>query len=431
MKKKHKIFYPLLAAIILFIAAYTAVNLNIVYAATPIGGQDGAYSVKYDIGGQSGTGASMIAKYFDSTVAVEKIGENYYASVTQLSTSMENLTLTIEDGKQVGYEITENSGGRKTYRYTLSAENLAKPLPFSVYVTARKETFTFTLSLDLANAARTGDVTDTTADRPAEFVPVIATEAASEYEVAQGSTFVIPTATAALGEKNCEVTYSAYYIQNGEKTAVEINQNNAFTLTNAGEYQVTYRAESTAYKTLNGNNSFAEKTFTVTSVVGQGSLAKVEDTNNALNGASVLASRITSGSTVYETAAERMKTIADNFEVFGVEYIASDGTSVTPSGKITLKLKAKSTFNRNEIVVYHMDENGDLTKLESSNGGSFVKVTTDKFGTFIVCVPGVAFVMPIWGYILIVVAAVVVIAAAVTVTIILVRRKKKANKAKE
>lgn len=42
---------------------------------------------------------------------------------------------------------------------------------------------------------------------------------------------------------------------------------------------------------------------------------------------------------------------------------------------------------------------------------------------FIVCVPGVAFVMPMWGYELILAGVVVLIAAAIVVTIALVKKK--------
>ena len=50
---------------------------------------------------------------------------------------------------------------------------------------------------------------------------------------------------------------------------------------------------------------------------------------------------------------------------------------------------------------------------------------TDKTGTFIICIPGVAFVMPMWGYALILVACVLVLGAGITLIIILVRKKKK------
>ena len=55
-----------------------------------------------------------------------------------------------------------------------------------------------------------------------------------------------------------------------------------------------------------------------------------------------------------------------------------------------------------------------------------MKVETDKSGTIILCIPGVAFHMPIWGYILILVGAVVIV-AGVVVTIIAVTKRKKQN----
>ncbi len=420
----------LLVAVIVFLACIAALfgGVRVARAESPVTGTDGRYNVSYTIGGQTGIGADMIARYMDGTVVVEKIGDNYYASVTQLSSSMEDLSLNLAEGMQVGYRITEDNGSRKTYSYTLSAENLASALPFSVFVAPRGETFTFTIMLDLANATRVGDVEDTTTDRPGEFVPVLSTIAGDEYEAAQGSVFTVPAATASLGDENCEVVVSAYYVRDGERTEVEVT-NNQFTLANAGEYHFVYRAESVQYKSLLGNNTFVEKDVTVTSVVGGGTLAKFEDANGVLGeNVSIQAGRVTEGSTLYDTAADKMAEIADNFEVFGVSLINADGSEAVPSDDYTLYLKAKSTFNRNEIVVYHMADDGTLTELTSENGGSYVKITTDKTGTFIVCIPGVAFIMPIWGYAVILVVCVLVVAAAITVTVVLVRKRKKAKK---
>ena len=428
--RAKKISSILLVAVIVCLVCIAALfgGVRVARAESPVTGTDGRYNVSYTIGGQSGIGADMIARYMDGIVVVEKIGDNYYASVTQLSSSMENLSLNLADGMQVGYRITEDSGSRKTYSYTLSEENLSKALPFSVFVAPRDETFDFTIALDLANATRAGDVEDTTTDRPGEFVPILSTTAGNEYEAAQGSVFTIPAATATLGDENCEVVVSAYYVRDGERTEVEVT-NNQFTLEKAGEYHFVYRAESAQYKSLLGNNTFVEKDVTVTSVVGGGTLAKFEDANGVLGeNVSIQAGRVTEGSTLYDTAADKMAEIADNFEVFGVSLINADGSEAVPSDDYTLYLKAKSTFNRNEIVVYHMADDGTLTELTSENGGSYVKITTDKTGTFIVCIPGVAFIMPIWGYAVILVVCVLVVAAAITVTVVLVRKRKKAKK---
>ena len=56
-----------------------------------------------------------------------------------------------------------------------------------------------------------------------------------------------------------------------------------------------------------------------------------------------------------------------------------------------------------------------------------MNVETDKSGTIILCIPGVAFHMPMWGYALILVGAVVIL-AGVVVTIIVIAKRKKKNK---
>ena len=432
MNKLKRLLSIALGAVLSVFGAliFTAANVT-AHAESPIDGADGKYEMSYDFGGQSGIGKQMLEKYFDKTAVVEKINDRYYFSFTQLSSSMKNLSLNLESGKQIGYRVTEDNGNRKTYSYTLSEENLQKALPFSVFVSVRGETFPFTITLNLSSARRVGEAEDTSAERPAEFVPVIVTSSGSEYEATKGQTFVIREAAASLGEETLDVEVKAYYIRGEEKTEVALD-GNKLVLDNAGEYHVIYRAESTRYTTSFGNPTYAEKDVKIISCIGGGdSLAKLYDTNGAVpEGSMLLASRIESDSTVYKTAAEKMAKISDRFQVFGVELMQADGSLVTPEKAVTIGLRANYTYNRNEVEAYLLGEDGSLTKLSVSNGGSYVNISTDKAGTIIVCIPGVAFVMPIWGYILIVVGAVVLIAAAaITVTVVLVKKKKKAKAA--
>lgn len=392
------------------------------YAESPVQGSDGVYSVPVNL-----SGLAMGADNFSPSATVEKSGENYYMTFGH-SSSISDMAL--ESGNmQTGYTVrTEN--GWTYYTYTLSAERLQSSLSFSAYINAMSRDVNFTITLNLANGTRTGDYVDV-GERPAEYVPVIETTAGREYEAASGSVFPIPSATATLGDENLDVSISAYYVQGGEQTEVPVT-NNSITLENVGEYHVLYRAESSTYLTNLGNPTCTEYDVAITSVAGGSTLAKFEDANGVLaEGTSLLASRITSGSSVYTTAADKMASIADNFEVFGISLVQSDGTAATPSGNITLYLQANMTYDRNEIVVYHMAEDGALNELSADGYGRYVKFDTDRTGTFIVCIPGVAFVMPMWGYAVILVACVLVVAAAVMVTVILVRRKKKAKKLQE
>ena len=392
------------------------------YAESPVQGSDGVYSVPVNL-----EGLAMGADNFSPSATVEKSGENYYMTFGH-SSSISDMVL--ESGNmQTGYTSYTESGWTY-YTYTMSAERLQSSLFFSAYINAMSRDVSFTITLNLANGTRTGNYVDV-GERPAEYVPVIQTTAGNSYEASRGSVFPIPSATATLGNENLDVSISVYYVQGGEQTEISVT-NNSLTLENVGEYHVVYRAESATYKTNLGNNTYTEYDVAITSVAGGSTLAKFEDANGVLaEGTSLLASRITSGSSVFATAADKMASIADNFEVFGVSLVGTDGTQVTPGGNITLYLQANMTYDRNEIVVYHMAEDGALNELSADGYGRYVKFDTDRTGTFIVCIPGVAFVMPMWGYAVILVACVLVVAAAVMVTVILVRRKKKAKKLQE
>ncbi len=423
VKRKNKLiaFFAAMLICLITLAVFTGGGLT-AYAESPVNSSDGVYSVPVNL-----DGLAMGTDNFSSSVTVEKSGENYYMTFGH-SSSVDDLVL--ESGNmQTGCTVrTEN--GWTYYTYTMSAERLQSSLSFSAYINAMSRDVSFTITLNLANGTRTGDYVDV-GERPAEYVPVIETSAGAEYEAASGSVFPIPSATATLGNENLDVSISAYYMQGGEQTEVPIT-NNSIMLDNVGEYHVVYRAESSTYLTNLGNPTYTEYDVAITSVAGGSTLAKFEDANGVLaEGTSLLASRITAGSSVFATAADKMASIADNFEVFGISLVQSDGTAATPSGNITLYLQADMTYDRNEVVVYHMADDGTLTEIAADGYGRYVRFDTSETGTFIVCIPGVAFVMPMWGYAVILVACVLVVAAAVTVTVILVRRKKKARKQAE
>lgn len=416
VKKRNKLiaFFAALSICLITLAALMGGGLT-AYAESPVQGSDGVYSVPVNL-----SGLAMGADNFSPSATVEKSGENYYMTFGH-SSSISDMVL--ESGNmQTGYTVrTEN--GWTYYTYTMSAERLQSSLFFTAYIVPMSMTVDFSITLDLSAGTRTGGYVDV-GERPAEYVPVIETSAGAEYEAARGTVFPIPSATATLGSENLAVSISAYYVQSGERTEVSIT-NNSITLENVGEYHVVYRAESDTYLTNLGNPSYTEYDVKITSSAGGSTLARVEDPNGVLpQGTSILPSRVTTG-TLYEQAAENMKSIADNFEVFGVSLVGTDGTQVTPGGNITLYLQANMTYDRNEVVVYHMAEDGALNELSADGYGRYVKFDTDKTGTFIVCIPGVAFVMPMWGYAVILVACILVVAAAITVTVVLVRRKKK------
>lgn len=417
VKRKNKLiaFFAAMFLCLIMLAALMGGGLT-AYAESPVQGENGTYSVSIDT-----SDAGMGASYLTSTGTIEKSGENYYFTFGH-ENALTNLRIADENGLRTGY-TSYTEGGVTYYVYTLSASRLQESLSFTAYIPAMDMDVSFSILLDLANATRTGGYVDV-GERPAEYVPVIETSAGAEYEAARGTVFPIPSATATLGSENLDMSISAYYVQGGERTDVAIT-NNSITLENVGEYHVVYRAESSTYLTNLGNPTYTEYDVKITSSAGGSTLARAEDPNGVLpEGTSILPSRITTG-TLYEQAAEKMESIADNFEVFGVSLVGTDGTQVTPNGNITLYLQANMTYDRNEVVVYHMAEDGTLTEISADGYGRYVRFDTSETGTFIVCIPGVAFVMPMWGYAVILVVCVLVVAAAITVPIVVVKKRKK------
>ena len=418
MAKVKKTAIAVIAAVCMLLSLFAVLTGGglTAYAESPVQGSDGVYSVPVNL-----SGLAMGADNFSSSATVEKSGENYYMTFGH-SSSISDMVLK-SGNMQTGYTVRTESGWTY-YTYTMSAERLQGSLSFSAYIVPMDMTVDFSISLNLAAGTRTGEYTYE-GERPAEYIPVIETSAGAEYEAARGTVFPIPSATASLGSENLDVSISAYYVQGGEQTEISVT-NNSVTLENVGEYHVVYRAESSTYLTNLGNPTCTEYDVTITSVAGGSTLAKFEDANGVLaEGTSLLASRITAGSSIFAMAADKMASIADNFEVFGISLVQSDGTAATPSGNITLYLQADMTYDRNEVVIYHMAEDGTLTEISAEGYGRYVRFDTSETGTFIVCIPGVAFVMPMWGYALILVACVLVLRAGITLIIIFVRKKRK------
>ena len=363
---------------------------------------------------------------------LEKQNGIYYLSLTFNVTKLADIRLEIDD-KTVGSQLVEENGDTATYCYTLSEESIAAPLPFVADVLPMGQSGLnreINVTVDLSSAEKTSDTIENRGERPAEFVPTLLTNAGSEYLQETGTAFTVPSATAVLGSESCNVAISTYYV-NGDELQSVASENNRLSLDKKGEYRIVYRASSPLYKTSDGNDTYTEYIVKIFSGVGVSPLAKFEDINGILpEGVTLQASRIEAGA-LYNTAAERMKTVSDHYEVFDVNLYDAEGKAIDLSDTVRIGISESSEYVGEEIEIYYLSESGMLGKLTCTELNGYVEFETDRLGVFIVCIPGVAFVMPMWGYAVILVACVLVVAAAITVTVVLVRKRKKANKSTE
>lgn len=413
MVKFKKIFAAQIAVFALILCAlFQSVSISYAASEQVISGSDGTYTVPVNLDLQMG------ADNFTNPVTVEKFGGKYYMTFG-FSSAIGYLNLNL-DGKEVG-KTSEKKDGWTYYTYTLSENNLKSKLSFSAYINAMSREMSFTATLNLSSSKKTSETVRDLGERPAEFVPVIFTKAAAEYSLKVGTVFPIPEATATLGNEDSPIVITAVF----GNEPVDVS-GGKLTLGNVGEYKIIYKATNSRYKTSLGNDSFSEYVVTIRSAAGENDIVKFRDTTHVLpEKAGILAGKVTEGSGVYEKAASAMKTIADNFEVYSAEFLSEDGEVITLSGKVELLFRADDYFDRTKAEVYYMDENGELTRLSASGYGRYVVIETDKTGTFIVCIPGVAFRMPMWGYALILAGAAVILAGVIVTIIVVAKRKKR------
>ena len=405
MVKFKKLFAAQIAVFALILCGLFQ-SASIAYAASEqvISGGDGTYTVPVNLD------LKMGADHFTNPVTVEKFGGKYYMTFG-FSSAIGYLNLNL-DGKEVG-KTSEKKDGWTYDTYTLSENNLKSKLSFSAYINAMSREMSFTATLNLSSSKKTSETVRDLGERPAEFVPVISTKAAAEYSLKVGTVFPIPEASAALGNEDSPVVITAVF----GKEPVDVS-GGKLVLGKVGTYKLVYKAINSQYKTSSGNDSFSEYVVTIRSAAGENDIVKFRDTNHVLpEKAGILAGKVTEGSGVYEKAASAMKKIADNFEVYSAEFLSEDGEVIPLSDKVELLFRADDYFDRAKAEVYYMDENGGLTKLSASGYGRYIVTETDKTGAFIVCIPGVAFHMPMWGYALIWAGAVVILAGAIVLSL--------------
>ena len=113
----------------------------------------------------------------------------------------------------------------------------------------------------------------------------------------------------------------------------------------------------------------------------------------------------------------------------GEEFTVNGNATAILTTENTLKYYAGIDLGGTGIKCGIVDENGGLTRLSASGyGRRYVATETDKTGTFIGCIPGVAFHMPIWGYVLILAGAVVIVGGGGVAIFLIARRKKQKQK---
>lgn len=362
-----------------------------------------------------------------SGITLENTKDNYYNRLMsfipiQLFYEISVSDMKLDSGnKQVGYTCFKKDDWTM-YTYTLNETRVNDSLSFKAFIKAMNKDVNFNISLDLDNAKYIGEVLEDD-ERPAPYVPVFSSSSSSKYTLKVGTIFPIPKVMACLGDEICDIKTTAWYNRN----LVEIKDGKLI-LENIGTYELVFKASSPSYKTSLNNDTFSELKIVIESTNSGNEIVRVEDINNVLPlNTNIIAGSLDSSALEYNEAKKCIAKIADNFQVFSIELVDDNGNQISIEDSLLLSFRVDDYFDRTKVEVYYMDDNG-LKLINCDNYGRYISIESLNTGIYIVCVPGVAFVMPMWGYVLILCGCLIVIALLITTIIILVKKKNKRDK---
>ncbi len=381
---------------------------------------NGTYEVSYEVTGTSSMGKTMISKNFPNKFKLEKLNDNYYLSINyDTSSSMSDLKLSIND-LNVG-TIIRNKNNQMIYTYTLSENSINNELPFSVYVSAMQRRTEFNIKLDLSNSNKISDDIEDLGERPGEFIPELKLDLADEYSIKAGNNiyFNVIEAEASLGDNECVVTKKAYYNDN----PIDINDNKIL-IEKTGIYKLVYKAESDKYKTSLGNNTYIEKTIIINASNDKTNVVKLVNTNDNYY---LIGGIIENGNT-FDNVSKLMDNISINYSIFDISFYSNEGIKLDKVENELVDVYANLTIDRTKTKAYYIDSNNNLKEVDSKGAGRYVRLNISESGTYIVCEPGVPFVMPMWGYIIIICGSLVLVGSISAFIIIKLVKKKRKNK---
>ncbi len=89
---------------------------------------------------------------------------------------------------------------------------------------------------------------------------------------------------------------------------------------------------------------------------------------------------ITEGTT-YNTVKTALTNIS-KFKVFDINLL-SDGVKIQPNGKVKISIPVPTEYNKSNLVVYRVADNGDKTEYEVTVNGDVATFETDHFSTYV------------------------------------------------
>lgn len=108
---------------------------------------------------------------------------------------------------------------------------------------------------------------------------------------------------------------------------------------------------------------------------------KLETANGVIPSNTVLEVEPITEGTTYNTVKTTLTNIS-KFKVYDINLL-SDGVKIQPNGKVKISVPVPTEYNKSNIVVYRVADNGDKTEYAVAINGDVATFETDHFSTYV------------------------------------------------
>ena len=98
-------------------------------------------------------------------------------------------------------------------------------------------------------------------------------------------------------------------------------------------------------------------------------------------GTELVVSKVTTGND-YNTVVSSLGNEVNNFVTYDIKLL-SEGVEVQPTGKVKISLPIPTGYDKNNLVVYRVDENGTKTEYDVTVEENYAVFETDHFSTYV------------------------------------------------
>lgn len=150
-----------------------------------------------------------------------------------------------------------------------------------------------------------------------------------------------------------------------------------------GYYKIYYK------ETYNGNSKDCERYLLLEKEISN--LVKKEDSqtgikletnSNIVPSNTIISSKIVVEQKTLDIVDKALNGKENKYKVYDINLL-KDGAKIQPNGKVKISIPIPSDYDKENIEIYRVDENGEKTKYNVTIEGDYAVIETDHFSTYV------------------------------------------------